>query len=84
MGIQRRTSDSRCEKEKENMRKAPCIKECESRQPGCHATCQKYLEWKAERELLLEQIHKENAAWIQDTKETKRQRYYYRMKYKKR
>ena len=62
------------------MRRTPCIKECESRQTGCHATCEKYLEWKAEREQLLKQMHKENRMWVNDAKEKQRQRYYYRMK----
>lgn len=64
------------------MRKTPCVKDCPDRQPGCHAKCEKYLAWKAEREELLQKIHKDST--LLDGKRKQRDRYYYRMKYQKR
>lgn len=40
------------------MKNAPC-KDCKDRAVGCHAICKKYIEWKKERDAILEKINKE-------------------------
>ena len=64
------------------MRKTPCVKDCPDRTPGCHAKCEKYLAWKAEREELLERMYKDSV--YLDGKKKQRDRFFYRMKNKKR
>ena len=40
------------------MNKAPC-KDCPDRKVGCHSTCEKYLEFRKERDELNETIQKQ-------------------------
>jgi hypothetical protein len=39
----------------------PC-KDCPNRQIGCHSTCEKYSEFRKERDALNEKIHKQKEA----------------------
>lgn len=39
------------------MRQSPCYK-CQDRYVGCHAKCERYIEWSAAREAERERIHK--------------------------
>lgn len=41
------------------MKKAPC-KDCPDRHQGCHSECEKYLEFRKERDELNELRHQEN------------------------
>ena len=39
----------------------PCKRECEDRTPGCHDSCQKYIDWKYEKLKQAEIQRKERA-----------------------